>query len=203
MNLSYEQFNIVFYVGLILAVIFFIVSVVLLFVLKIPSAIGELSGITEKRAIARIRQGKEVVPKKKNPEKHTDKKRVEEHIHNKKSLDVATTGDMKINPITAELNSVVTDNGETGVLETTNTSAQIKNIGETSVLEETDTSMQMKNNSIALEETGTVINDVAYAEQTTVLDETNTAEHRIYTKGNTVFFIREEIVLFVSDEIIV
>ena len=203
MNLSYEQFNIVFYVGLILAVIFFIVSVVLLFVLKIPSAIGELSGITEKRAIARIRQGKEVVPKKKNPEKHTDKKRVEEHIHNKKSLDVATTGDMKINPITAELNSVVTDNGETGVLETTSTSAQIKNIGETSVLEETDTSMQMKNNSIALEETGTVINDVAYAEQTTVLDETNTAEHRIYTKGNTVFFIREEIVLFVSDEIIV
>ena len=203
MNLSYEQFNIVFYVGLILAVIFFIVSVVLLFVLKIPSAIGELSGITEKRAIARIRQGKEVVPKKKNPEKHTDKKRIEEYIHNKKSLDVATTGDMKINPITAELNSVVTDNGETGVLETTSTSAQIKNIGETSVLEETDTSMQMKNNSIALEETGTVINDVAYAEQTTVLDETNTAEHRIYTKGNTVFFIREEIVLFVSDEIIV
>ena len=202
MNLSYEQFNIVFYVGLILAVIFFIVSVVLLFVLKIPSAIGELSGITEKRAIARIRQGKEVVPKKKNPEKHIDKKQVEEHIHNKKSSNVATTGDMSSNPITASLNIVATNNGETGVLESTSTSAQIKNIGETGVLEETDTLMQMKNNSIALEETGTVINDVAYAEQTTVLEEMN-SEHRIYAKGNTVFFIREEIVLFVSDEIIV
>ncbi len=55
MNSVYE---ICFYGGLILAIIFFILSVILFIVLKIPKVIGELSGRAAKKGIKEKQQGK-------------------------------------------------------------------------------------------------------------------------------------------------
>lgn len=60
-------YEICFYGGLILAIIFFIVSVVLFIVLKIPKAIGDLTGRTAKKSIKEMKDGastKESVAKK-------------------------------------------------------------------------------------------------------------------------------------------
>ncbi len=46
-----------FYAGLILAVVFLIAAIVLFFVLKIPKALGVVTGRTQKRAIEEIRAG--------------------------------------------------------------------------------------------------------------------------------------------------
>ena len=50
-------YELCFYGGLILAIIFFIVSVVLFIVLKIPKAIGDLTGRTAKKSIKEMKDG--------------------------------------------------------------------------------------------------------------------------------------------------
>ncbi len=50
-------YKLLFYGGLTLAIIFLILSVVLFFVLKIPRALGVITGRTEKKAIEEIRAG--------------------------------------------------------------------------------------------------------------------------------------------------
>jgi len=51
------MYRTLFYAGLILAIAFLIASIVLFFVLKIPKAIGVVTGRTQKRAIEEIRAG--------------------------------------------------------------------------------------------------------------------------------------------------
>ena len=50
-------FNVMFYVGLVLFILFLIATVALFFVLKIPKAIGVVTGQTQKKAIEEIRSG--------------------------------------------------------------------------------------------------------------------------------------------------
>jgi len=50
-----DVYRILFYTGLIIAIIFFIVAVVLFFVLHIPKAVGIASGSTQRKAIEAIR----------------------------------------------------------------------------------------------------------------------------------------------------
>ena len=50
-------YGIMFYGGLVLAILLFIVSIILFFVLKIPEALGVVTGSAQKKAIEEIRQG--------------------------------------------------------------------------------------------------------------------------------------------------
>ena len=50
------MYRTLFFAGLILAVAFLIATIVLFFVLKIPKALGVVTGRTQKRAIEEIRQ---------------------------------------------------------------------------------------------------------------------------------------------------
>ncbi len=53
-----NAYEICFYVGLILAIIFLLISIILFIVLKIPKVIGELSGRAAKKGIKEKQQGK-------------------------------------------------------------------------------------------------------------------------------------------------
>lgn len=50
-------FNVMFYGGLILAIIFLIATVAIFFIMKIPKAIGVITGKTQKKAIEEIKSG--------------------------------------------------------------------------------------------------------------------------------------------------
>ena len=53
--MTYDAYRYIFFVTIILAPVFLVLSVVLFFVLKIPAAIGILSGRTERKAVEEIR----------------------------------------------------------------------------------------------------------------------------------------------------
>ena len=57
--MTYEVYQYIFYGGMGVAVLFFIVSVLLFFVLRIPDVIGDLTGATARRAIEDIRNRNE------------------------------------------------------------------------------------------------------------------------------------------------
>lgn len=57
--MTYDVYMNIYNVGAILAVIMFIISLILFFVLKIPAVIGDLSGATAKKAIENIRNQNE------------------------------------------------------------------------------------------------------------------------------------------------
>lgn len=59
MNLTYDQFRLIFLVGAGLAILFLLVTVILFFALRIPSVIGDLSGATARKAIENIRNQNE------------------------------------------------------------------------------------------------------------------------------------------------
>lgn len=56
LKFSYEQFMMLFYIGIGISIVFFIVAIILFFVLKIPRVWSELSGSTERKAINKIRE---------------------------------------------------------------------------------------------------------------------------------------------------
>lgn len=64
MSYEYEVYRYIFIGGAILAAILFIISVILFFVLKIPSVIGDLSGATARKAIEDIRNQNETTGEK-------------------------------------------------------------------------------------------------------------------------------------------
>lgn len=55
MNLTYEQFITIFYIGIVAASVFFVLSAVLFILLKVPQTIGDLNGSNARKAIANIR----------------------------------------------------------------------------------------------------------------------------------------------------
>lgn len=55
MNLTYDGYRMVFYIGLGLTILFLLVTVALFFVFKVPEIIGDLTGRTADKAIKEIR----------------------------------------------------------------------------------------------------------------------------------------------------
>lgn len=174
MNLSYEQFNMIFYIGLILALIFLIISIVLLFVLKIPTVIGELSGITEKRAITKIKQGKDASSLKATTLKpNAQKAKTTEKINYEKMPNLSKNRNITNEVITADLN----------------------NDDKTELLQKFD------NQTDILYEKETIKNNNTYLEQTTFLKDDGNY-NQISITENSDFIVRDEIILFHSNEII-
>lgn len=56
LKFSYEQFMMLFYIGIGISIVFFIVAIILFFVLKIPRVWSGLSGSTERKTINKIRE---------------------------------------------------------------------------------------------------------------------------------------------------
>lgn len=56
LKFTYEQFMMLFYIGIVISIVFFIVAIILFFILKIPKTWSELSGSTERKAINKIRE---------------------------------------------------------------------------------------------------------------------------------------------------
>lgn len=172
MELSYEQFNSIFMIGIICAIFFFVLSIVLLFALKIPAVISELTGLTAKKAIAEIKKGNN--NSFNNTQKHQKK--------NKNNKSVA------VNYKPQNPNTAVT----TASLGNRNLKKDYHS-SETSVLE---TSVLNTSNDFVT----TVSANAEYSEQTSVL--TDEVDYSA-TETTQSFFVRQEIVMFVSDEVIV
>lgn len=137
--MTYDVYMMIYNVGLILAGIMFVVSMILFFVLKIPAVIGDLSGATAKKAIENIRNQNEETGEKaykssavnKARGKLTDKISPSGSLHSKPS-DKLGFG-MKTEKIsTQRLNNE--DAGETTVLGGGNETTVLGGGNETTVL---------------------------------------------------------------------
>ncbi len=53
--MTYDTYRIIFYIAIVLAPFFFLISVLLFFVLKIPECLGIISGRTDRKAVEEIR----------------------------------------------------------------------------------------------------------------------------------------------------
>jgi len=141
-QMTYDVYMMIFEVGRILAILMFVVSLILFFVLKIPAVIGDLFGATARKAIENIRNQNEESGEKaykssavnKERGKLTDKISPSGSLHSKPS-DKLGFG-MKTEKIsTQRLDSE--DAGETTVLSAANeTTVLSSGIGETEVLNE-------------------------------------------------------------------
>lgn len=189
MDFTYDQYMLVFYCGIVSAVLFLVLAVILLFVLKIPAVIGYLSGSTQKKAIMEIRNnnGKPIAHKN-------------------------TSANRSRGKITEKMDGLSPKNGgQTEKIMPNLTTAKLKNIEpasvvseETSVLEETSNQTSLLVDETANTSVGTVIdNDSGYVGQTTVLDNGTQVLVQASSNTNARFEIRTEITLFVSTEVIV
>lgn len=140
--MTYDVYMMIYNVGLILAGIMFVVSMILFFALKIPAVIGDLSGATAKKAIENIRNQNEESGEKaykssavnKERGKLTDKISPSGSLHSKPS-DKLGFG-MKTEKISTQRLDVE-EAGETTVLSSENeTTLLSSNAGETEVLNE-------------------------------------------------------------------
>ena len=206
MDLTYDQYMLVFYVGIIAAVLFLILAVVLLFVLKIPAVIGELSGSTQKKAIMEIRNNNGKIKPRKTSSSNTSRGKITEKMDGLTSKNGGQTAKISQNLTTAKLKGASQYLGkteETSVLEmqSEETSVLTPESNETSVLEpETSVLVNDQTNS----NVGTVIdNDSDYIGQTTVLDNGTPVLVQANPSNNVTFAVRTEITLFVSEQIIV
>lgn len=186
MNLTYEQFNFIFIFGLVLAGIFLVVSVILLFVLKIPAVIGDLSGATARKAISEIRDGN-YINKNRSVSANKNRTKITEKMTDTSKLSKPKTDRLIVGVTTAGLKSEQLGE-KTNVIDTGS--------AETSVLINENIVPDFYNNE------GTIVSDNVYTEQTTVLsDEISVLGDNVPVNVSD-FRIRAEIVLFVSDEII-
>lgn len=200
--MSYDQFNMIFYIGLIMAVVFLAVSVLLLFVLKIPSVIGELSGITARKAISEIR--------KNNAEGHT-----RSASGNKSGVKItdnmSQTSGLSKSKLKSPINGVTTASlapkGEKHS-SASKTEQPKKAISEETAVLHTGVKPQegySEETAVLYDDMsrGTIVSEDAYTEQTTVLgDETVVLTNYADSSENVDFRIVAEVVLFVSPEII-
>ena len=100
-------YNIMFIGGLILAILFLILSVVLFFALKIPQAWGAVTGATERKAIEEIRAGKsgEMIKKKRKSQSRI----VARDIKTATATGTLVTGDTDIQKSSDSKQSKTTD----------------------------------------------------------------------------------------------
>lgn len=57
--MTYDVYRLIFYAGIVLSIVCLLLAITLFFFLKIPAVIGDLSGSTERKAIASIRNRNE------------------------------------------------------------------------------------------------------------------------------------------------
>ena len=140
--MTYDVYMMIYNVGLILAGIMFVVSMILFFVLRIPAVIGDLSGATAKKAIENIRNQNEESGEKaykssavnKERGKLTDKISPSGSLHSKPSDKLGFA--MKTEKISTQRLDVE-EAGETTVLSVENeTTVLNSSVGETEVLNE-------------------------------------------------------------------
>ena len=219
--MSYDQYNMVFMIGLVMAGVFLLLSVLLLFVLRIPAVIGYLSGSTERKAISEIRKG--------NAKGHADAAGGDPQIAVSHTANLGGTGagGAHSGNTTASLSKELSEAGnapeeKTSVLSYADAAANGAGGEETAVLRE-PVSVYAKSEETAVlggpapvnagaaetavlyEETGagTIVSDDLYTEQTTVLGGGAAAVQTERLPNAAVDFkIVAEVVLFVSPEII-
>ena len=220
--MSYDQYNMVFMIGLVMAGVFLLLSVLLLFVLRIPAVIGYLSGSTERKAISEIRKG--------NAKGHADAAGGDPQIAVSHTANLGGTGagGAHSGNTTASLSKELSEAGnapeeKTSVLSYADAAANGAGGEETAVLRE-PVSVYAKSEETAVlggpapvnagaaetavlyEETGagTIVSDDLYTEQTTILGGGAAAVQTERLPNAAVDFkIVAEVVLFVSPEIIV
>ena len=216
--MSYDQYNMVFMIGLVMAGVFLLLSVLLLFVLRIPAVIGYLSGSTERKAISEIRKG--------NAKGHADAAGGDPQIAVSHTANLGGTGagGAHSGNTTASLSKELSEAGnapeeKTSVLSYADAYAKSE---ETAVLREPVSAYAKSEETAVLsgpapvnagaaetavlyEETGagTIVSDDLYTEQTTILGGGAAAVQTERLPNAAVDFkIVAEVVLFVSPEII-
>lgn len=211
--MSYDQFNMIFIIGLVFAGLFLALSIVLFFVLKVPSVLGYLTGATERKAISEIRKGsmnehsvaKASVPSPTNEISGTAKLAKKRSHANMQGV---TTASLKLSRDETKAQkktaSSHVDYSPTDVLDPLSQRADTPpSVAETSVLE---TMQAPVAETVVLPEQelfgGSTVFDNSYISQTTVLGE-ETAVLNEQAVNMDSFRIVAEIVLFVSSEIIV
>lgn len=184
MNLTYEQFTTVFYIGIVAASAFFVLSVVLFILLKIPQIIGDLNGSNARKAIANIRVQNTLSGEKTYKTSKANVKRgkiTEPMMVNSVKISSPITESSRPNLTTAKLEVFESDETQVLVSGTENTDPDI---------------------TVNLSD-GTVIStDSEYYGQTTLLgDETKVLVQSVPV-DNVFFSIRLEITLHESNQII-
>lgn len=140
--MTYEVYMMIFEVGRILAILMFVVSLVLFFVLKIPAVIGDLSGATARKAIENIRNQNEESGDKAYKSSAVNKERgkLTDKISPSGSLHTTPSDKLGFSMRTEKISTQrldVEDVGETTVLSAANeTTVLSSNAGETEVLNE-------------------------------------------------------------------
>lgn len=175
LKFSYEQFMMLFYIGIGISIVFFIVAIILFFVLKIPRVWSELSGSTERKAINKIRE-KNAHPKVTATEEMGAK------VYN--NISTGVNNNITKSESFDDNNKFQAYNNETQLL--------INNV-ETEILVDNN---QPFYNGTVVEENG------SYSGQTQVLDD-NETEILYETNELINFQLLDEIVLCASTEIIV
>lgn len=161
--MTYEIYRYIFMGGAVLAVIMFVVSVLVFFLLKIPTVIGDLTGANARKAIENIRSQNENTGDKLYKSSQVNKER------GKLTDKISKSGRLIKNP-TASLH---------GAMETEKISTQKLNQGavsnETTVLAEGNTGVA---------ETTVLSSDNTYGAETTVLSGANTYGTETSVLGN-------------------
>lgn len=177
-----------FYGGIIGAVLFGIGAIILFFVFRIYAVIGELTGITAKRSIKKIqKEGYEGKSKIRAIRENTDKivpkrGRTTGRLQPKENIEDQTTLlEQEIEEQTTLLNQQVED--KTTVLDQTTILEQTSVLGQTSVLEQTNIQEQAKVSS-----------------QTSVLEQEMRNQTTVLQQPQIQFEIEEDVVVTHTEE---
>lgn len=141
--MTYDVYMNIYMVGLVLAGIMLVISVILFFVLKIPAVIGDLSGANAKKAIENIRNQNEESGDKayKSSAVNKERGRITDKISSSGSIHTTPSDKLGFGMKTEKISTQrldVEDSGETTVLSVANeTTVLSNNAGETEVLNET------------------------------------------------------------------
>lgn len=140
--MTYDVYMNIYMVGLVLAGIMLVVSVILFFALKIPAVIGDLSGATARKAIENIRNQNEESGEKayKSSAVNRERGRLTDKISPSGSLHTKPSDKLGFGMKTEKISTQrldVEDSGETTLLSAANeTTVLSNNAGETEVLNE-------------------------------------------------------------------
>ena len=179
--MTYEMYRYIFYVGATLAVILLIISVILFFVLNIPSVIGDLTGATARKAIEDIRNQNENSGEKIYRSSLVNKER------GKLTDKISPSGNLIKNPTGGIWGAMATEKISTQKLsETTGNETTILDSNETTVLSNNETTVLNSNFG-----------------ETTLLDSTAIANETTLLSQSMIFEIEYDITFIHTDEVIV
>lgn len=71
--MTYEQYQLMFYIALVACIILFLLTVILFFVLKIPRAFGDVTGLSRKKAIKNLNEQSEKAKNSQRGSEETDR----------------------------------------------------------------------------------------------------------------------------------